>query len=522
MTTHNENSPQTKIIIDGESLTIEHIAHVANMPPRANSLCVELASNSLKKMQKSRDYVFQIVKDGKPVYGINTGFGALSSKHIAEEDLAERQVNLIRSHCTGVGKYFSREITRAIMLLRANCLASGFSGVEPSLVQLLVDFLNHDITPLVPEKGSVGASGDLAPLSHIALCLIGEGDVLFEGKIVSSRFAIDRIGKKPGVLGPKDGLALINGTACMAALGALAIYESRNLLKTADICAALTLDGVKGTDRAYHPLITKLKPHQGQIQVVQNLNALLSNSPLKDSHPDCGKVQDPYSLRCVPQVHGACRQTLRHAEEVFNVEINSVTDNPLIFVEEKIVVSGGNFHGEAIALAMDYLAMGMAEIANISERRIEKMMNPTFSDLPAFLTQNSGLHSGLMIAHVTAAALVSENKVLCHPASVDSVPTSTDKEDHVSMGVTAGRKLLEVIDNVKNVLAIELLCNTQALDFQRPLKSSLPLEEVYSTIRNHSPTIKEDRVFSTDIQKIHSLIGRGEIVRAAEKFHNIG
>jgi histidine ammonia-lyase len=503
-----------ELILNGQSLSIDQVYKVANA--KQGSLKISIDPNALIKMKASRAFVFDVVKKGLPVYGINTGFGALSSKHIAEEDLAQLQLNLIRSHCTGVGKPFSKEVTRAIMLLRANCLISGFSGVEPSTVQLLLDFINEHISPVVPEKGSVGASGDLAPLSHIALALIGEGEVEVNGVVVDSKSAISNIGKTPAILGPKDGLALINGTACMGALGALAAYEAKQIMKIADIATIMTLDGVKGTSAAYNPKITALKPHAGQIAVVQNLNTLMANSPLKDSHPDCGKVQDPYSLRCVPQVHGACRQTLIHAEDVISTELNAVTDNPLIFVETGEVISGGNFHGEALALVMDYLAMGVAEICNISERRIEKMMNPTFSDLPAFLTKNSGLNSGLMIAHVTAAALVSENKYLCHPASVDSVPTSTDKEDHVSMGVTAGRKLHEVISNAKSVLAIELLCNTQALDFQRPLKTSPALEAVYSVIRKHVSKIDVDRIFYKDINNIIKLINSGEIVSAAE------
>ncbi len=503
-----------EIVLNGASLTIDQVHQVAYAKKGSN--LVSIAPSAYKKMQESRAFVFDIVKKGKPVYGINTGFGALSSMHIAEKDLAQLQVNLIRSHCTGVGSPFSTEITRAIMLLRANCLTSGFSGVEPSTVELLLDFLNHDIIPVVPEKGSVGASGDLAPLSHIALALIGEGEVLMDGKVIESHLAIKQIGKKPAVLGPKDGLALINGTACMAALGALAVFEVRQIMKIADICATLTMDGVKGTDKAYNPKITMLKPHKGQILCVENLNKLTKGSLLKESHPDCHKVQDPYSLRCVPQVHGACRQTLIHAEEVIQTELNAVTDNPLIFIDSGEVISGGNFHGEALALVMDYLAMGVAEICNISERRIEKMMNPVFSELPAFLTKNSGLNSGLMIAHVTAAALVSENKYLCHPASVDSVPTSTDKEDHVSMGVTAGRKLHEVIENAKSVLGIELLCNTQALDLQRPLVSSPALEEVYKAVRAFVPTIEDDRIFYKDINNIIKVINSGAIVKAAE------
>jgi histidine ammonia-lyase len=503
-----------KLILNGQNLTIDQVHKVAHAKLGKQEISIDPIA--MKKMQASRAFVFDVVKKGKPVYGINTGFGALSSKHIAEEDLAQLQLNLIRSHCTGVGKPFSKSITRAIMLLRANCLISGFSGVEPSTVQLLLAFLDNHITPVVPEKGSVGASGDLAPLSHIALALIGEGEVEVEGKIQNSKFAIEQIGFKPAVLGPKDGLALINGTACMTALGALAVFEAKNIMKLADISTTLTLDGVKGTSLAYNPKISALKPHRGQIVVAENLNKLLSGSALKDSHPDCGKVQDPYSLRCVPQVHGACRQTLMHAEEVITTELNAVTDNPLIFVESNEVISGGNFHGEALALVMDYLAMGVAEICNICERRIEKMMNPSFSDLPAFLTKNSGLNSGLMIAHVTAAALVSENKYLCHPASVDSVPTSTDKEDHVSMGVTAGRKLHEVIQNAKSVLAIELLCNTQALEFQRPLKTSPALESVHTLIRRHVDIIENDRIFYKDINNIIKLIDTNEIVTSVE------
>lgn len=504
-----------KISLDGHSLTINQVYEIAYA--KQGDIQLSIDPKALEKMKASRAFVFEVVKKGEPVYGINTGFGALSSMHIAEKDLAQLQVNLIRSHCTGVGKPFSREITRAIMLLRANCLISGFSGVDIYTVELLLDFLNLDVTPVVPEKGSVGASGDLAPLSHIALALIGEGEVIFNNELVNSKIAIDQIKKTPTILGPKDGLALINGTACMAALCALAIVDAKRIMKLADIASALTLDGVKGTTVAYNPLITSLKPHKGQVACVENLNKLLADSPLGKSHPKCGKVQDPYSLRCVPQVHGACRQTLNHAEEVLNTELNAVTDNPLIFVDKGLIISGGNFHGEALALVMDYLAMGVAEICNISERRIEKMMNPVFSDLPAFLTKNSGLNSGLMIAHVTAAALVSENKYLCHPASVDSVPTSTDKEDHVSMGVTAGRKLHEVISNAKSVLAIEFLCNTQALDFQRPLKTTQSLEEVYNVVRRHVETIDNDRVFYKDINNIIKLIDSNEIIIAVEK-----
>jgi histidine ammonia-lyase len=321
---------------------------------------------------------------------------------------------------------------------------------------------------------------------------------------------------KPAVLGPKDGLALINGTSVMLALGCLALVEAKKLVKLADIISCLTLDAVRGTASAFDMRISQLKPQPGQVDVSWNLLKIINGSEIIHSHKDDGKVQDPYSLRCIPQVHGACRQTLRHTEEVLAIELNSVTDNPLVFVDTGDVISGGNFHGEALALTMDYLAMGLAEICNIAERRVEKMMNPHFSDLPAFLTKNSGLNSGLMIAHVTMAALASENKYLCHPASVDSIPTSTDKEDHVSMGVTSGRKLHEVVSNVQHCLAIELLCNTQGLDFLRPLKTSPPLEKVYTLVRKHVEPIDDDRVFHKDIENLTRLIKTSEILKEVE------
>lgn len=505
----------SSIILDGHSLTIEQIYKTANA--ENNFINVQLCENARTKVLQARNYVDSIVKKGEPVYGINTGFGALSDKHIESRDLESLQYNLIRSHCTGVGRPFSRAITRAIMLLRANCLASGFSGVSLECIELLIAFLNHDITPIVPEKGSVGASGDLAPLSHIALSLIGEGSVIYQDKKMQAQEAINIIGRKPATLKAKDGLALINGTAVMAALGALAIYEARKIAKIADVACALTLEGTRGTLRAYDPDISKLKPHPGQLAVSQNLTLILSGeSEIAKSHTDCGKVQDAYSLRCAPQVHGAVRQTIEHAYAVFDVELNSVTDNPLIFTEQNKVISGGNFHGEALALSMDYLAMGLSELANISERRVEKMMNPSFSGLPAFLVKESGLNSGLMIAHVTTAALASENKYLSHPASVDSIPTSTDKEDHVSMGVTSGRKLHEVLENVKNCLAIEFLCNTQAIDLLSPLTTNSALTKVHQLIREFVEPITNDRVFSGDIENIKSLIDTFKILDIVE------
>ena len=505
-----------QFILDGHSLDIETIYKVAD--GTSDTVKVSIKPEAREKMLASRAFVDEIVESGNAVYGINTGFGALSSKFIEKKDLSKLQYNLIRSHCTGVGNPFPIITTRAIMLLRANCLVSGYSGVSVEIVDLLLEFLNKGVTPVVPEKGSVGASGDLAPLSHIALTLIGEGEVFYEGKRIAAAEAIEKIGKKPVELHAKDGLALINGTAVMAALGSLALYEADRIVKIADIATALTLETVRGTKVAFDTDISSLKPQPGQIKVSENLtNLLKEESEIAKSHFDCGKVQDPYSLRCVPQVHGAVRQTLEHARSVLTTEINSVTDNPLIFIEKKKIISGGNFHGEAVALCMDYLAMGLSEIASISERRVEKMMNPTFSDLPAFLVKESGLNSGLMIAHVTMAALASENKYLCHPASVDSIPTSTDKEDHVSMGVTSGRKLHEVLRNVKACLAIEFLCNTQGLDLLRPLKTTSALEEVYNLVRSKVDPIDEDRVFNHDIDSITAMISNFSILDVVEK-----
>lgn len=510
----------TKIYqLTGTNITIDDVAFISNARP--GEVKLEIHPDSLKKMKASRQVILDIVKKGKPVYGINTGFGALASKQIANEDLGQLQYNLIRSHCTGVGKPFNREITRAIMLSRANCLIQGFSGVTPETIQLLLEFINHNINPVIPEKGSVGASGDLAPLSHVALALIGEGDVEFEGKVVKSDFAIHHLGMEPAKLGPKDGLALINGTSVMLALGCLALVEAKKIVKQADIISCLTLDAVRGTAAAFDERISQLKPQPGQVDVSSNLLKIINGSEIIHSHKEDGKVQDPYSLRCIPQVHGACRQTLRHSEEVLAIELNSVTDNPLVFVDTGDVISGGNFHGEALALTMDYLAMGLSEICNIAERRVEKMMNPHFSDLPAFLTANSGLNSGLMIAHVTMAALASENKYLCHPASVDSIPTSTDKEDHVSMGVTSGRKLHEVISNVQFGLAIELLCNTQGLEFLRPLKTSPALEKVHALVRKHVQIIHEDRIFHKDIENLTRLIKTDEIIKEVESITGV-
>ena len=506
---------KTDIAIDGKSLGFDDVAAVAFAGP--GEVRVGLSSEAGKRMLQSASYLAE-VSGKRTLYGINTGFGVLADKKIRNDQLSQLQINLVRSHCTGVGAPFSIPVTRGMMLLRANCLSSGYSGIKPAPVKLLCEFLSRGITPKVPQKGSVGASGDLAPLAHIARCLMGEGTVFYAGQEMPSGQALKKISQKPVELGPKEGLALLNGTAAMASLGTLAIVESQKLFKLADLAAALTLEGMKGTDRAYDEKISQVRPHPGQILTARNLNRLLADSGILQEHKDCWKVQDPYSLRCVPQIHGACRQTLKQAEEVFSIELNAVTDNPLIFFKEDEIISGGNFHGEPLALAMDYLSMGLAELCNVSERRIEKMMNPVFSNLPSFLSQKAGLNSGLMMVQVTAAALASENKYLCHPASVDSIPTSTDKEDHVSMGVGAGRKLHEVLFNLKYILAIELLCNCQAIDLRRPLLSSPVIEAVVKKIREQVPFMTEDRAFDEDIHKIVALIDGEEILTEVAKY----
>ncbi|MCY4644758.1 MAG: histidine ammonia-lyase [Bacteriovoracales bacterium] len=505
----------SSLVLDGHSLTLDQVWRASHAGPQEIELSIH--PQSLAQMKESRQFVSQILDGQKPIYSINTGFGALSDKRIKKEDLSALQYNLIRSHCTGIGPAFGREVSRAVMLLRANCLVAGLSGIGPRIVELLIDFLNLDIIPVIPQKGSVGASGDLAPLAHVALALIGEGEVTCGGKVLSGDKALKSHGKTPAVLGAKDGLALINGTAVMGALASLAVVESERLAKLSDIACALSLEAMRGTSEAFHEGLHLAKPHEGQVDSAFNLRLLLKESEIASSHKDCPKVQDPYSLRCAPQVHGASRETITHAKKIAQVEINAVTDNPLVFSKSREIVSGGNFHGQALALSMDYLAMGLSELANIAERRIEKMMNPYFSDLPGFLTHDSGLHSGLMIAQVSAAALVGENKVLCHPASVDSIPTSGDKEDHVSMGVTSGRKLHEILENVKQCLAIEFLCNTQGLEFLKPLSPPAPLKAVYDLIRRHVPPIRKDRPLHKDIALIKGLIDSNAIVETCER-----
>lgn len=498
------------IEINGFDLTIEHVVKVA-----IENVKVTLSSASQKKMNDSRQYIESRIQNGEVMYGINTGFGAFSSIRISDQDLEDLQKNLIRSHCVGVGDFFSKEQTRAIMLLRANALARGHSGIRPLVVEKILEFLNYNIIPCIPQQGSVGASGDLAPLSHLALALIGEGEVWGpdqKPQAVTIQLKEKKI--EPLTLKAKEGLSLINGCQVMTAIGILAAYEARNLLWLMDYAAALSLEALRGSRKAFDPLISATRPHPGEAKTARNMLKILGEtSSIAESHIDCDKVQDAYSLRCIPAVHGAAKDALRYIWTVLETEANSSTDNPLVFSENNKVLSCGNFHGEPVAFAMDFAAIAMSAAANMSECRIEKLINPSMSDLPAFLAPNGGLNSGHMIVQVAAASLVSENKILAHPASVDSIPTSADKEDHVSMGTISARKFHQILKNCQNIVAMEFLSATQALDLLHPLKPEGFLEKAYSVIRSDVPFANTDRVFSKDIEIIKSKIINGSLLR---------
>jgi histidine ammonia-lyase len=452
------------------------------------------------------------------VYGVNTGFGALSETRIAASDMRALQANLIRSHSTGVGPCLSVAEIRGVMLLRAQVLALGHSGVRASVLDLLVAMLNHGVHPRIPCQGSVGASGDLAPLAHLALAMMGEGEVVdANGRYSPAGPALAAAGLVPAVYEAKEGLALINGTQFMTSLGALALLRAERLAQTADIAGAMSVEAQKGTSAPFDPRLQALRPHPGQAIVATNLRNLLNGSEIKESHVNCGRVQDAYSLRCMPQVHGATRDALTWARDVLTREANSVTDNPSVFVDgDKVdIVSGGNFHGQPLALALDLAAMAVAELANISERRIEQLVNPQLSSgLTPFLALASGLHSGFMIAQVTAAALVSENKVLCHPASVDSIPSSAGKEDHVSMGSISAKKFREVVTNAETVIAIECMVAGAGIDQRMPLKPAAGVGAAHAALRKRVAPLAEDRVLYTDIEQAQTLVREAELLSA--------
>jgi histidine ammonia-lyase len=457
------------------------------------------------------------VQQGEPIYGVNTGFGKLAQVQVPPHELKLLQRNLLLSHAIGVGEAFGTEVVRGMLLLRAQSLAYGYSGVRPVVVEYLLEFLNWHIHPVVPSQGSVGASGDLAPLSHMCLPLMGEGEVEYGGTIRPAAEVLREVGLTPLELEAKEGLALINGTQAMGSLLALLMLDSQVLLKAADIAVAMSVEALKASHRPFDEAVARLRPHPGMAATSRNVRQLLQDSEIMRSHIDCDKVQDAYSLRAAPQVHGASRDAIEHVRRVVEREMESVTDNPLVFPVEGRTISAGNFHGQPLALAADYAAIALAELANISERRIEQMLNPSLSGLPAFLAEGSGLNSGLMISQYTAAALVSENKVLAHPASVDSIPTSANQEDHVSMGTVACRKAREIFENTLWVLAIELASAAQALDFHAPLRPGKGAQAVYGRIRQEVPHLDRDRYLKPELSRIRELIRSGELVRVAEE-----
>jgi histidine ammonia-lyase len=502
----------TPLQINGNDLSLDELRQVAQ-----ERRPVELADGARKKVIAAREVVEKLLRENRVAYAINTGVGKLSDVHIEPAQNRQLQVNLIRSHSAGVGEPLSQEETRAMMLLRANSLAKGFSGVRPEVIDLICAMLNKGVHPVVPSQGSVGASGDLAPLAHLALAMIGEGEVWFENGRTNSADALRRAGIKALVPEAKEAISLINGTQAMLAVGTLSLMAAERLAETADVLGAMSLDALHGTDVAFDERIHAARPHAGQIKVATNLRRLIAGSKIRESHKDCGRVQDAYSLRCIPQVHGAVRDTLEFCRRTFEIEMNSAVDNPLVFVKgngEGDILSGGNFHGEPLAFALDYLAIALSALAGISERRIERLVNPALNEgLPPFLAAEAGINSGFMMPQVTAAALASENKVLAHPASVDSITTSGNKEDYVSMGMTAAIKLKKVVANTTHVLAIEACAAAQAMDFLAPLKSSEPLQRAHAAIRKVSPKIEKDRVFAEDFAKLAELIRAGGLVR---------
>lgn len=489
------------------ALTLEDLVRISTGEP--GKPAVTLSGEARQRVAKTADFLKSKIAEGGTHYGINTGFGLLAQVRIPASDIEQLQLNLLRSHACGTGEPLADAQVRAMLLLRANTLIQGHSGVRVEVVEQILGCLNAGVHPVIPEQGSVGASGDLAPLAHLALVLIGEGEARFRGKVLPGAEALASAGMKPLKLGAKEGLALINGTQFMTAIGALALAEAEHLCDVADAAGALTLEALKGTEAAFDPRIHRLRPHPGQVRSAAQVRALLTDggpSGINQSHDGCDKVQDPYSLRCIPQVHGASRDFVATVRTILEREINAVTDNPLVFPAEGDILSGGNFHGQVVAMAMDVLCMAVAELASISEERLAKLVNPAISGLPAFLTAGSGLNSGFMMVQVSAAAIVSENKTLCHPASVDSIPTSADKEDHVSMGAWAARKAARVVANTRRVLGMELLGAAQGIDLLRPLKSTPALEALHALIRARVPKLEADRAFAPDFVQMDALI----------------
>ena len=499
------------IEIDGNSLNIEDVITVSQ-----DYEDVQLSEKDLEKIEKSRNFVEKILEEKRIVYGITTGVGELSNTLISPEEAEKLQENLIRSHAVGVGEPFTEDVVRAIILLRANALAKGYSGVRKELIEFLIRLLNKKIYPYIPSQGSVGASGDLAPLAHLALVILGEGECMKDSKRVPSIQVLKEKGLSLMKLLPKEGLALINGSQVIAAIGCLVAHQASLLMKNAQIAGAMSLEALRGTARSFDEKIHEVRPHRGQIKCASNIRRLVEGSVIIESHKDCEKVQDAYTLRCIPQVYGAVMDTIEYVKNILSIEINSATDNPLIFPDQEEVISGGNFHGEPLAFAMDFLGIALSEIANISERTVDRLVNPYVSGLPPFLVKKSGLNTGFMIAQYTAAALVSENKVLAHPSSVDSIPTSAGQEDHVSMGTISARNAWKILKNVENVLTIEMICAAQGIDFLE-YSPGAGTRIAHKAIRKHIRHLDDDRILYKDIEKASNLLASGEVVRNVEE-----
>ena len=493
--------------VSGDLLSLDEIVDVA-----VRRRAVVLNAAAVERMRASRQVVEGIVSRNETVYGVNTGFGKLSDVHVAPDELSALQRNLVRSHAAGVGAPLPAEETRAMLLLRANVLAKGLSGARPLVAELLIAMLNAEIHPVIPSRGSVGASGDLAPLAHLAMALIGEGDVMFRRQRVTARDAFAQSGLTAVELEAKEGLALLNGTQAMAAVGGLALARARRVAALFDLSGAMSLEALRGTPTAFDERIHAARPHRGQVAVAQHLLQLLADSEIRESHrTGDSRIQDAYCLRCMPQVHGAVRDALEHACAVIEVETGSATDNPLVFAESGEILSGGNFHGAPLGMVLDYAAIALTDLMSIAERRIDRLINPDINEgLPAFLSDNPGVSSGLMIVHVTAAALLNEAKVLAHPASVDSVPTSGGKEDHVSMGTTAALKLQQIVENAERVLGIELIVAAQGLEYRRPLRAAKEVERAHEVVRRYVPRLGEDRSLSVEMELLAARIREGE------------
>jgi len=501
-----------EILLGMDGMSLEDLVAIAR-----EGFKVRLTKESEDRIINARKMIEKWVKEERAIYGVTTGFGALSDVTISREDTRRLQENILMSHAAGVGDILDKETVRAVMALRIKDLARGHSGICLETVSHFIDLLNRGVWPVVPEKGSVGASGDLAPLAHLCLVLIGQGEAFYEGQRISGIEALKKCGLNPLQLKAGEGLALVNGTQVMTAIGGLSVYDAIKLSKMTDIAAAMSLEVLMGSKTEFDQRIHQVRPHPGQAAAADNMDRITRDSEIITSHKDCSRIQDAYTLRCSPQVHGASKDAITYARKVVETEMNSSTNNPLIFSESQEFLLGGNFHGQPVALALDFLCMAISEFANISERRIERLVNPQLSGLPAFLVSDGGLNSGFMLAQYTAASLVSENKVLSHPACVDSIPTSANKEDHVSMGTISARKLREIVRNTEHVIAIELLCGAQAMDLFTNMKPGEGTLIAYKIIRDEVPHLEKDRIISKDIETMVHLMRSEKIIEEIER-----